>query len=106
MNIVIEITSHRHPMEMFAAVFEAVLCFHMGHLFMGDSNDFAPDVGSFIDYCIGKIWTVSTVILLTFRKKSVNEYLNGRLGVLADDVIEKIRGCGFRRLLYHLPLRC
>jgi len=89
-NIVFEINSHGHPIEMFGCVFEAFVCSHVGYLFMGDSNDFAPDVGFFIGCLIGNIWTVSTVILPSFKKKSVNEYPTGMVGVVADDVIERI----------------
>jgi len=70
-NIVFEITSDRYLIEMLGGVFEAFVCSHMGHLFMGDSNDFAPDVGFFIGCFIGDIWTVLTVILPSFKKKSV-----------------------------------
>jgi len=35
-------------------------------------------------------------------KKSVNEYPTRMVGVLADDVIERIRGCGFSKAL--IPL--
>jgi len=59
-KIVFEITSHRHPIEMFGEVSEAFVCSHMGHLFMGDSNDFAHDVCSFIGCFRGNIYTVST----------------------------------------------
>ena len=54
-NIVFEITSRRHPIEMFGDIFEAFVCSHMGHLFMGDWNDFAPDIGSFIGSFIRRI---------------------------------------------------
>jgi len=91
--IVFEITSHRQPIEMFGGLFETVVCSHMGHFFMGDLNDFTPDVGSFIGCFIENIWTVSTVILPSFKKRSVNKDQTGRVGVLADDVLERIRGC-------------
>jgi len=83
-------TSHRHPIERFGGVFEAFVCSNVGHLFMGDSNDFAPDGGSLIACLIGNIWTVSTVILPPFKKKSVNEDPTRMIGVLADDAIERI----------------
>ena len=67
-NIVFEIISNGHPIEMFGGVFEAFVCSHMGHLFMRDSNDSAPDVGSFIGSFIGNTWTVSAVILPSFKK--------------------------------------
>jgi len=54
-NILFEITSHRHSIEMFRGVFEAFMHSHVGHLFMGNANDFAPDVGFFIGCFIGKI---------------------------------------------------
>jgi len=101
-STVFEITSHRHPIEMSGGVFEPLVCCHVGHLFMGDSNDFAPDVGFFIGCFIGNIWTVSTVILPSFKKKSVNQNLTGMVGVLADDVIERIRGSGFSKAV--IPL--
>jgi len=89
-NIVFVITCHRHLIAMFGGVFEAFVCSHVGHLFMSDSNDFAPDVGSFIGCFIGNIWTVSTVILPFCKKKAVNKNPNGMFGILADDVIERI----------------
>ena len=101
-SIVFEITSHRHPIEMFAGIFEAFVGSHVGDLFMDDSNDFTPDVGSFIGCFIVNIWTVSTVILPSFEKKSVNEDPTRMVGVLADDVIERIRGCGFSKAV--IPL--
>jgi len=101
-NIVFEITSHRHPIEMFGGVFGAFVCSHVGHLFMGDSNDFAPDVGSFIGSLIDHLWTVSTVMLPSFKKKSVDENPTRMVGVLADDVIERIRGCGLSKAV--IPL--
>jgi len=101
-NIVLETTSHRHSIDMLGGVFEAFVCSHVGHLFMGNSNDFAPDVGSFIGCFIGNIWTVSTVILPSFKKKSVNEDPTGMVGVLADEVIERIRGWGFSKAV--IPL--
>ena len=90
-NIVFEIVSHSHPVEVFGGVFEAFLCSHVCHLFVGDSENFAPDVVSFIDCFIGNIWTVSTVILPSFKKKSINNDPVWVVGVLADDIIERIR---------------
>ena len=54
-NSVFEITTHRHPMEIFGVLFEAFVCSLVGHVFIGDSNDFSPDVGSFIACFIGNI---------------------------------------------------
>ena len=44
---------------------------------------------------IGNIWTVSTVILPSFKKKSINNDPAGVVGVLADDIKERIRGRSF-----------
>jgi len=71
---------------------------------MGDSNDLAPDIGSFISYFIGNIWSVSTVILPSLRKMSVNEHPPRIVGVLADDAIERIRGSGFSKVVIPLAL--
>jgi len=101
-NIVFEITSHRHPIEMFGGIFQAFVCSHVGHLFLGDSNDFAPAVGSFIRCFIGTIWTVSTVILPSFKNKSVNENQTKMVGVFSFNVIERNRGCGFSKAV--IPL--
>jgi len=87
---------------MFGGVFEAFMCSHVGHLCMGDSNDITPDVGCFIGCFIENIWTVSTVILPSFKKKSVNEDPTRMVGVLTDDVIERIRGSGFSKAV--IPL--
>jgi len=101
-NIVFEITSNRHPIEMFGAVFEAFVCSSIGHLSKGDWNDVAPDVGSFIGCFIGNISTVATGILPSFKKRSVNKDPTGMIGVVADDVIGRIRGCGFSKTV--IPL--
>jgi len=69
---------------------------------MGDGNDFAPDVGSFIGCSIGIIWTVSTIILPSLKKKSVNKYPTRMLVAFADDVITRIRGFGFSKAI--IPL--
>jgi len=92
-NIVIKITSHRHPIDMFGVIFEAFVYSPVGHVFMGDLNDFAPEVGAVIGCFIGNLGTVSTVILPSFNKKSVYKDPTSMVGVLADDVKERIRGC-------------
>ena len=71
-DIVFEIASHRHPVEVSGGVLKAFLGSHVGHLFMGDAKDFTSDVVSFKGYFIGNIWIVSTVILPSFKMKSVN----------------------------------
>jgi len=101
-NIVFGMTSHRHPIEMLGAVFEAFVCSHMGHLFMSYSNDFAPDIGFFIACFIGNRWRVSTVIHPASKKKSVNKDPTRMVGVLADNVKEGIRGGGFSKAV--IPL--
>ena len=94
-NIVFEIVSHGHPIEVLGGVYEAFLCSHVCHLFVGNPDNFAPDVVSFIGCFRGNIWTVSTVILPSFKKKSVNYDLAGVVGVLADDIKERIGGGSF-----------
>ena len=89
---------------MFGGVFEAFVCSHVGHLFIGNSNDFAPHVGSFIGCFIGNIWTLSTVILPSFEKRSVTKDLTEMVGVVADNVIERIRGCGISKAVIPLAL--
>ena len=59
---------------------------------MGNPDNFAPDVVSCIESLIGNIWTVLTVNLPSFRKKSINNYAAGVVGILADDIKEMIRG--------------
>jgi len=98
-NIVLEITSHRHLIEMFGGVFEAFVCSHIGYLCMGDLNDIDCDVGSFIDGFIGKITTVWTIIVSSLWKKSANKDPTRIVGVLADDVIERIKGCGISKAI-------
>ena len=92
-NIVFEICSHCHPVEVARGVFETFLGSHVCHLFMGNAKNFASDVLSFVRCFIGNIWTVSTVILPSFKKKSVDENPTRMVGVLADDVKERIGGC-------------
>ena len=94
-NIVLEICSHCHPVEVAQGVFESFLGSHVCHLFMSDAKDFASDVVSFTGCFIGNIWTVSTVILLSFMKKSINENPTRVVGVLADYIKERICGCSF-----------
>ena len=90
-----EIVPHGHPVEVFGGVFEAFLCSHVCHLFVGNPDNFAPDVVSCIGCFIGNIWTVSTVILPSFKEKSVNNDPARVVGVLADYIKERIRGGSF-----------
>ena len=90
-DIVFEIGSHCYPVEVARGIFETFLRSHVCHLFMGNAKDFASDVVSFVCCFIGNIWTVSTVILPSF-KKSIDENPTRRVGVLADDVKERIGG--------------
>ena len=92
-NIVFEIGSHCHPVEVARGVFETFLGSHVYHLFMSNAKDFAPDIVSFVGCFIGNIWKVSTVILSSFKKKSIDENPTRMVGVLVDDVKERIRGC-------------
>ena len=62
---------------------------------MGNAKDFVPDVFSFVGCFIGNIWTVSTVILPSFKKKSINGNPTRVIEVLADDVEERISGYSF-----------
>ena len=94
-NIVFEIGSHCHPVEVARGVFATFLGSHVCHLFMGNAKDFASDIFSFVGCFIGNIWTVSTVILPSFKKKSINENPTRVVGVLADYVKERIGGCSF-----------
>ena len=92
-NIVFEICSHCHPVEVARGVFETLLGSHVCHLFMGNAKDFASDVISFVGCFIGNRWTVSTVILSSFKKKSIDENPTRVVGVLDDYVKERIGGC-------------
>ena len=94
-NIVFEICSHCHPVEVARGVFETFLGSHVCHFFVSNAKDFAPDVVSFVGCLIGNIWTVSTLILPSFKKKSIDENPTRMVGVLADDVKERIGGCSF-----------
>ena len=94
-NIVFEIVSHSHPVEVLGGVFEAFLCSHSCHLLVGNPENFALDVFSCIGCFIGNIWTVSTVILLSFKKNSISNDPARVVGLLADDIKETIRGGSF-----------
>ena len=94
-NIVLEIRSHRHTVQVARSVFETFLGSHVCHLFMGNVKDFAPDVISFVSYFIETIWTVSTVILSSFKKRSIDENPTRVVGVLADYIKEGICGYSF-----------
>ena len=104
-NIVLEIVSHRHPVEVSGGVLKAFLCSHVCHLFMSDSKNFAPDVVSFIGCFIGNIWTVSTVILSSFNKKSIIDDPARVVEVLADDVKERIGGGSFSKAMIPLAFK-
>ena len=62
---------------------------------MSNAKNFASDVVSFVGCFIGNIWPVSTVILPSFKKKSIDEDPTRVVGVLADYVKERIGGCSF-----------
>ena len=94
-EVVFEIVSHSHPVEMSGGVLKAFLGSHVCHLFMSDAKDFASDIVSFMGCFIGNIWTVSTVILPSFKKKSINQNPTRMFGVLADNVKERICSCSF-----------
>ena len=85
-DIVFEIASHGHPVEVSGGVLKAFLGSHACHLFVSNEEDFASNVVSFMGCFIGNIWTVSTVILPSFKKKSIDENPTRVAGVLADDV--------------------
>ena len=52
-DVVFEIASHGHPVEVSRGVLKAFLGSHVCHLLMSDAKDFASDVVSFIDCFIG-----------------------------------------------------
>ena len=92
-DIVFEIRSHCHPREVARSVFETFLGSHVCHLCVGNPKDFASDSVSFVGCFIGNIWTVSTVILTSFKKRSIDEDPTRMVGVFADDFKERIGGC-------------
>ena len=94
-NIVLEISFHCHPVEVARGVFETFLGSHVCHLFLSNANNFASDVISFVGCLIGNILPVSTVILPSLKKKSIDENPTRVVGVLADYVKERICGCSF-----------
>ena len=94
-NIVFEVGSHSHPVEVVRGVFEAFLGSHVCQLFQSNTKDFAPDIVSFMGCFIGNIWAVSTIILPSFKTKSMDENPTRVVGVLADNVKEWICGCNF-----------
>ena len=71
-DIDLKLGSYSHPVEVSGDIFKAFLCSHVCHLFMGDAKNSASEIGSFMGCFIGNIWTVSTVILPSFKKTSVN----------------------------------
>ena len=64
---------------------------------MGDVKNFASDVVSFMGCFIGNIWTVSTVILPSFKKNSIDENPTWVVGVLVDDDKERISSCSLAK---------
>ena len=93
MDVVFEIGSHSYPVEVTGSVLKGFLYSHVCHLFMDHGTNFASDVGSFMGCCIENIWTVPTVILHSFEKKSIDENPTRVVGVLADDVKVRIYSC-------------
>ena len=71
---------------------------------MGDAKKFPCDVVSFIGCFIGNIWTVSTVILPSFKKKSIHENPTRVVVFLANYVKERICSCSFSEGI--VPLSC
>ena len=65
----------------------------MWHWFVGNAKDSASDIVSFVGCFIGNICAVSTVILPSFKKKSIDENPTRMVGVLADDGKERICCC-------------
>ena len=65
-DIVFEIVSHCHPVEIVRGVIETFLGSHVCHLFVSNVKDFASDIVSFMGCFIEHIWTVSTVIFPLF----------------------------------------
>ena len=105
MNIVFAVVSHSHPIDVLGAVFEAFLCFHVCHLFVSNPDNFTSNVVSCMGCFTGNFCTVSSVILPAFKKKSINNDPARVVGVLADNIKERIRGGTFSKTGYHLPLR-
>ena len=93
MNIFFEIYSQSHPIAVARGVFEIYLGSHVCHLFMSSAKDFASDIVFFVGCFRWNIWTVSAVILPSFKKKPIDENPTRMVGVLADDVKERIGGC-------------
>ena len=54
-EVVFEIISHCHPVEVARGICEAFLGSHVCHLFMGNGNNVASDVVSFAGGSIGDI---------------------------------------------------
>ena len=94
-NIVFEIGSHCHPVVVARGLFETLWGSHVCHLFVGNAKDFASDIVSFVGFFIGNIWRVSTVILPSFKKKSIDVNPTRVVGVLADYIKGRICGCSF-----------
>ena len=92
-NIVFEIGSHCHQVEVTRGVFETFLSSHVCHLCISNAKDFASDIDSFVCCSIGSIWTVLTVIFPSLKTKSIIENPTRMVGVLADDIKEGIGGC-------------
>ena len=91
-NIVFEIVSHRLLVEVSGGVFKIFLGSHVCYLLMGDSENPASNSISSIGCFIRNIWTVLTVILPSFKKKSINENQTIVVEVLANNIKEKISG--------------
>ena len=95
-NVVFEIVSQSHPVEVAGGVFETFLGSHVCHLSVGNAKNLGSDIVCFVGCLIGKIWTVSTVILPSFKKESIDENPTSVVGVPAEYSKERIGGCSFR----------
>ena len=96
-DIVFDIGSHSHLVEVSGGVLKAFLGSHVGHLFMGDAKNFASDVVFFMGCFIGNVKTVSTVILPSFKKKSISENPTRMVGIFVEDVKERICRCSLAK---------
>jgi len=106
-NIVFEITSHTGPIEMFGGLFEALVCSHMGHLFMGDSNSFHSQCW-FLHWWLhrGHMDSLDCPPPHPLRRSPSISIQVGWLAFLLTMSERGSEAVAFRRLLYHLPLRC
>ena len=85
-DIVFEIISSCHPAEVARGIVKPFLGSHLWYVFMCNAKDLTTDIVSYVGCFMENIWRVSTVILPSFKNKSIKENPAGVVEFLADNI--------------------